>query len=123
MSIVEEHLNQGTGPRIALPCLEGYEVIAIQDIVCCVAEGSYTRIQLADRQGDHLVSKNIKQYEELLEEYQFRRIHRSYLVNPSHVTRIIRGKTPALVLSNGVTLNVSRRRRAILDTFAVRTEQ
>lgn len=122
IGIVEEHLKHGNGPRIALPCTDGYEVVAIKDIICCAAEGSYTRFHLAE-QSDLLVSKNIKQYEELLEDYQFRRVHRSYLVNPNHVVRIIRGKTPALVMSNQQTLNVSRRRRAILDTFVVRIEQ
>lgn len=122
IGIVEEYLKHGSGPRIALPCTNGYKVVAIKDIICCIAEGSYTRFHLTE-QSDLLVSKNIKQYEELLEDYQFRRVHRSHLVNPNHVVRIIRGKTPALVMRNEQTLNVSRRRRAILDTFVVRMEQ
>lgn len=119
VAVVEEHLQNTTEPRLALPCVEGYEVVAISAIICCEAEGSYTRFHFVKGQASQLVSKNIKQYEELLEEYQFRRVHRSHLVNPNHVTRIIRGKIPSLVMSDGRHVDVSRRRRAILDTFVV----
>ena len=120
IKVGEEHLQNTPQPRIALPTAEGHVVIDVASIIYCEAEGSYTNFYFADGQPALLVSKNIKEYEELLEEYHFRRVHRSFLINPSHVKRVIRSKSPTLVMSDGSSVAVSRRRRAILEELAIR---
>ena len=56
-------------------------------------------------------SKNIKEYEDLLSDYNFFRIHKSYIVNKTEVTRYIRGEGGYVIMSNKVNLDVSRRRK------------
>ena len=56
-------------------------------------------------------SKNIKEYEDLLSDYNFFRIHKSYIVNKAEVTRYVRGEGGYVIMSNKINLDVSRRRK------------
>ena len=52
-------------------------------------------------------------YESLLEENFFCRIHKSYLVNLAHVKEYIRGEGGSVILTNGKEIEVSRRKKEI----------
>ncbi len=69
---------------IVIPDKKGFEVVQIQDILYCEADGYCTRFFLKD--GQTLISsKNLKVYEEILEAVRFQRVHHSYIVNLNHV--------------------------------------
>jgi two-component system, LytTR family, response regulator len=98
--------------RLGLPTLEGLIFVDINQILYCEADGRYTRFYFADKKI--LVSKNIGEYEALLPEQNFSRIHNHYLVNINYVERYIKGRGGYVIMSNGESLDVSARKK---DSF------
>ncbi|WP_108868676.1 LytR/AlgR family response regulator transcription factor [Aquimarina aquimarini] len=102
--------------KITIPQQDGFEVLQISDILYCEADDNYTKIYL--EKGNKLVSKTLKYFEESLSSHGFIRIHKSYLVNVSKVTRYKKGKGGSVVLSSGKELSVSSSKKgALLDYF------
>lgn len=102
--------------QIALPTRDGLIFVKVREIIFCESEGAYTQFHL--RSGHTIMtSKNLKEYEELLSDYDFLRIHHSYLINLREITRYIRGDGGQVVLSNNRTLDVSKRKK---DIFLIR---
>lgn len=103
--------------KLALPTLEGLVFVRTEDIIYCEASGNYTNIYTKDGRK-HVVSRTLGDYEELLSDYNFFRIHHSFLINLGAVKKYIRGEGGQVVMSNEVSLDVSRRRKeAFLSRF------
>ncbi|MEL6987456.1 MAG: LytTR family DNA-binding domain-containing protein, partial [Bacteroidota bacterium] len=104
-----DSINQLSSPKpnIALPTSEGLEFILINEIIYAAADGNYTYVHLQNGKKI-LLSKLLKDIEELLQGHHFIRIHQSYLINVSHVKKYYKGKGGYVVMSNGDSLNVSR---------------
>ncbi|MFC5047064.1 LytR/AlgR family response regulator transcription factor [Aquimarina hainanensis] len=98
-------------PRIIINLGDENLFVPIKDIVACKAEGSYCSIVFSNK--NHLTSKPLKYYEELLEGRQFFKANRSTLVNIAHITRIHKRET--LILSNNESIKVSVRNRNMLS--------
>ena len=97
-------------PTIALPTLQGLEFVEVDDIVHCESSSNYTYINLSN--GDRfLVSKTLKEVEEMLTGHHFCRVHHSHVVNLKYVRRYIKGKGGELVLKNGTVIPVSRAKK------------
>ena len=106
-----QNLQSNTGMhKIALPTSEGLTFINVHDIIRCQADGSYTHFFFKS-QKKLLVSKKIKEYEELLSPYNFVRVHHSHLVNLDEVTKYVRGDGGYVVMSDGETVYVSKRKK------------
>ena len=75
--------------KICLATTAGMEFILIKDIILCKADGSYTSFTLSDG-SNLLVSKHLKEYENLLSDHQFLRVHNSYLINLKEVKKYIK---------------------------------
>lgn len=82
----------------------------ISDILYCKADGNYTHIVLRDNKPI-MVAKTLKFYGEILAEHGFIRAHQSYLVNIKHVLGIHQDK---LAMSNGDSIEISRRKKSII---------
>jgi len=96
--------------KIALPTLEGLLFVRVSDIIYCESNGPYTKFFL--KQPDKIItSKHLKEYEDLLSEYSFFRIHKSYLINLQEIQKYIRGDGGQLIMSNGAAINVSKQRK------------
>jgi two-component system LytT family response regulator len=103
----------GKSARIAVPTFDGLEMINADDIIKCVSDDCYTYIFRVD--GKKItVSRILKDYEELLGGYNFLRIHHSCLVNLKHVIKYIKGDGGYVIMSNGETCEVSRRKKTEL---------
>ena len=96
--------------RIALPTLEGLEIFNLDDIMYCESDSNYTMFYLKNN-SKFMVSRTIKEYEDILPEKQFVRIHKSYIINLLFVTKYIKGDGGDIVLSNGVCLPIARLRK------------
>ena len=96
--------------KIALPNRDGYEFVALAQILYIEARGSYTNIVLTNN-NKILVSKTLGDIEELLPEEIFLRIHHSTLINQNHVTHFIRTDGSYVIMTNGEKLIVSRARK------------
>lgn len=99
-----------TGKRIALPTMEGLVFINMEEIIRCEASGSYTTFHLLQNR-QILVSKNLSDYTEMLEPFDFFRIHASHLINIRFVRKYIKGRGGYVVLEDGTTIDVSARKK------------
>jgi DNA-binding LytR/AlgR family response regulator len=95
---------------VALPHLRGIEVRSCESIVHVEGQGNYTNVVFA-REPKLMLSRTIGDYEDILAGAGFIRVHRSHIVNMRHVRRVIPGKTPRIVLTNGDIVSVSERYR------------
>ncbi len=109
--------NRQMPGTIALPTNEGLVFVPLNEIVNCIAEGSYTRMFMADK-SEILISKTLGDVDELISEYCFFRIHNSSLINLRHVKKYIRGEGGEVILSNGHILPIARTRKSdFLNAF------
>lgn len=93
--------------QVAIPTFEGLEFVNMQQITYAKADGNYTTIVLQN-QEKIMISKTLKEFEGILNDSTFARIHNSYLVNLEHVRKYIKGDTGSVILNDGTTLQVSR---------------
>ncbi len=105
--------SEGENASMAVPTLEGYEMVEINEIVFLEADGNYTTLHLKNK-PKVLISKNLKEFEKVLSPRKFTRIHHSHMVNVAHVKKYFKGDGGAVVLSDGTNLAVSRANKAKL---------
>lgn len=99
-----------TFQKIAFPTLHGYELISMADIVFCESSSNYTHVHFQDGKN-LLVSKTLKEIEEILNTMPFFRTHKSWLVNLHYAVRYIKGEGGQLVVDGGTEIPVSRNRK------------
>jgi len=96
--------------KIALPTMHSYELVPLNNIVVCESNNNYTNVRLNN--GQHfLISKTLKQIEDLLDMPPFFRVHNSFLVNLQYAIRYMKGEGGYLVLNNDMTIPVSRAKK------------
>ncbi|MEO1261158.1 MAG: LytTR family DNA-binding domain-containing protein [Bacteroidota bacterium] len=96
--------------KIAMPTSEGIDFIEADDILIAQADRSYARFHL--KSGKKVVvSKPLKEYEELLEQCNFFRIHKSHMVNLNHIEKYVKGKGGYVIMDDGSHVDVSVRRK------------
>lgn len=115
LEILLQKINQPaiTVQRIALPTMQGLEFIPVESIIHCSSNNNYTEFFLTDKKK-LLVSRTLKEVEDMLADHSFLRVHNSYIVNLNAVTRYIRGEGGYLVMTDGSTIDVSRSRKEML---------
>jgi two-component system, LytTR family, response regulator len=97
--------------KLAVPTQQGLEMIEIQEIMRCEAANGYTIIHLRNDKPI-LSSRDLKTYQELLDEYDFFRIHDSHLVSHLHIQKILNEDGGIVVMSNETKLPIARRRKS-----------
>ncbi|HVY75707.1 MAG TPA: LytTR family DNA-binding domain-containing protein [Puia sp.] len=98
--------------QIAIPTTDGLEFIQIRHIIRIESSSNYSRLIL-ENGHQLLVTRQLKDFEELLGDYRFYRIHHSHLVNLNYITRYIRGDGGQVCLKNGDLIDVSRRKKEV----------
>ncbi len=96
--------------RIAIPNKDEYLFVPVADIMRLEAKGAYTEIFVSSNKS-YLVSKNIKEYEELLPEAMFCRVHHAHLVNLNFIKAYHKGRGGHIEMQSGVSIEVSVRRK------------
>lgn len=96
--------------QISISTATGLIFIKTTEIIWLEAEGAYTRFHLINQQII-LSSKNIKEYEQMLPEDHFFRVHHSAIINTGEIVKYVRGAGGHVVMSDGSTVNVSRQRK------------
>lgn len=96
--------------RLCLPTLKGFIVLKLDDIIYCEAERSYTIFHLEGNKTV-TVSKPLLEYNNLLGDTSFLRIHKSFLINLRHVKEYQRGEGGMVIMSNNAEIEVSRRKK------------
>jgi len=96
--------------RIAIPSIEGLQFVEISDIIYLEADSNYTVVYIKPSQKI-TVSKTLKDFEELLPNTVFIRIHHSWIINKNHIQKYLKVEGGQVVMINGKTLNVTRRKK------------
>ena len=96
--------------KIALPTMHSYELVPLNNIIVCESNNNYTNVRLNNGQSI-LISKTLKQIEDLLDMPPFFRVHNSFLVNLQYAIRYVKGEGGYLVLNNEMTVPVSRAKK------------
>jgi two-component system, LytTR family, response regulator len=96
--------------KIVLRDSESMYFIKVADILFCEAEGPYTKFYFANL-TPITISKNLKEFEQLLEPLGFIRTHHSYLANPDKITLYDKTDGGALILEGGQSIPVSQRKK------------
>ncbi len=99
----------GSINKITLYGNKGYEIFDIDEILYLSGDDNYTTFHFL-KHPVVMVTKTLKEYEEILEPIGFMRIHKSTLVNQIHIKKLIQSESTEVQMSDGKLLNVSRRR-------------
>lgn len=115
LEILLQKINQPAIPvqRIALPTMQGLEFVPVDSIIHCSSSNNYTEVFLSDKKR-LLVSRTLKETEEMLADHAFLRVHHSHIVNLNAVTRYVKGEGGYLIMSDGSMVDVSRSRKELL---------
>lgn len=100
--------------RIALSNSDGIHLLDINDIIRCESDDNYTKFFVKNGKPI-LISKTLKEYEELLSEYDFVRIHQSHLINLAYVKSYVKKENGFVLMHNDEQLPVSQRKRELLQ--------
>lgn len=101
---------QNKDKRIVLKDIDNTWFVKVSDILYCEAAGTYTKFFLRENEAI-LVSKNLKEYEEILEPLGFLRTHHSYLVNTDKIKLYDKTEGGMLILEGGLSVPVSQRKK------------
>ncbi len=109
--LLEQMNNKSDQPKkIILKDIHKTYYVKIDEILYCEADGIYTKFVLSNHQNI-LVSKNLKEYESLLEPLGFVRTHHSFLVNPDKIRIFDKSEGGMLILEDGTNIPVSQRKK------------
>lgn len=96
--------------KLSIATTDGIIFINISDILYIEAAGSYTKFFLKNN-DTVLTSKNLKEFEEMLQQQFFFRTHHSYIINTNEIKRYVKGDGGTVIMSNAAELPVSKRRK------------
>ncbi len=97
--------------KIGISSLDGIDYVDVDDIIYLKADGKYTEI--ITRNGKLVSSKNLKMFSYILNERLFVRVHNSYIVNISLISRF-KKDDGMLILKDGTSISVSKSRKDFL---------
>jgi two-component system, LytTR family, response regulator len=99
--------------KVGLPTQHGIRFVLIRDIVRIESDSNYSHFFFAD--GSRMVvSKTLKEFDEILSPYQFFRVHNSHLINIAHLQSFVSRGGDHVVMNDGSKIEVSRRRKTDL---------
>lgn len=102
--------------KIVLKELDAIHIIKVKDLICCEASGIYTTFFI-DNNKQIVVSKNLKEYEEILEPYDFLRVHNSFLINANKIEKFEKNDGGFLIMEGGQRVPVSQRKKDVVISF------
>ena len=115
LEILMQKIHHPSTPvrKIAMPTMEGFQMIMIDSIISCEADSNYTTLHLKNNKK-MVVCRNLKDIEEMLEDHSFTRVHRCYVVNLNEVEKFVKGEGGYLIMSDGSSIDVSRNKKELL---------
>lgn len=114
-----ENLKSALPFKLAIPSSEGMEYLSTRDIIRIEADRSYCWFYLNDMRK-LLISKNLKEYQELLNDRNFFRPHNSHLINLEYVKKFIRTDGGYIEMTDGSNVPISRNRKDLFHIHMAR---
>jgi two-component system, LytTR family, response regulator len=122
--VVDNFLNtlnttNGIEKKIPIPTHNGFQLVPLQEIIYCQSNSNYTHFYLTEKRRI-TASYTLRHYDELLNEHNFFRAHKSYLINLAHVTQYRKGDGGTIIMSDNMEIELSRRNKdAFIRIFKV----
>ncbi|MDQ2721076.1 MAG: LytTR family DNA-binding domain-containing protein [Bacteroidota bacterium] len=112
LEVLRQNLSdsRSQNDKITISTSEGVEFIEIKDILRIESSSNYSKIFFTDGRS-FLVTKLLKDFEEILLPYRFYRIHNSHLINLSYIKKYIRGDGGQVIMQNDEIIDVARRKK------------
>lgn len=109
--LLENSLHKKETPdRIVISSMDEMFFIKTSDIICIEASGNYSIFHVADKK-EVVATKSIAEYEKMLFGSDFFRIHKSFIVNISHIKKYIKGRGGYVIMNNGENIAVASRKK------------
>lgn len=96
--------------KLCLATSDYVEFVDVSNIIYCEANGAYTNFFLTNGKK-LLVSKHLKEYENLLKEHHFYRVHNSYLINLYQVKKYVKTDGGYIIMNNDEIVSISRTKK------------
>ena len=110
LGVLEDDMRSGGNKKIILKTFENIYLVKVSDIIYCKAEDNYTEFHLLDA-VKILVSQTLKEYEEILSDFGFFRVHQSYLINLVHISRFEKAEGGSVILTDDHKVPVASRKK------------
>jgi two-component system LytT family response regulator len=108
--VLRENLTSQVPETLALPIFEGFEFVRIKEILRVEASGRYSVVHFLG--GKTLtVSRNLGEFEKLLDGLGFHRVHHSHLVSLAHAKSYLRQDGGTVVMADGAHVPVARTKK------------
>jgi len=110
ISVLKESLKGGQ-EKIIIPSSDGLNIVKLGDVIRLEADDVYTTFYLSNGQK-FVASKSMNNYEKILEDLPFSRIHSKHLINLVYVKRYMKGKGGSVIMEDNSEVEVSVRKKA-----------
>ena len=111
LDLLRYQLKEGQYPsKIAVPFQSGVVFVDLKELVYCEADSNYTKLFLTNGKS-YLLSKTLREVQEVLEERNFLRVHRQYLINLDHIKMYHKGDGSYLVMTGDITISVAKNQK------------
>lgn len=102
--------NKSSLKKVAIYTQTGVELINVDEIVRFEASSNYTILYLRSK-ITIISTKTLKEYDEMLSESTFFRVHKSHLINLNNVQRYVNGDGGFVIMNDSSEVEVARRRK------------
>ncbi|MBI2270101.1 MAG: response regulator transcription factor [Bacteroidetes bacterium] len=102
--------QKSVSKKIVLSSQESDRIVPIDNILRCEAKESYTLFYLISKEII-LITKTLKEYDGLLGEYGFIRVHKSHLINSKYIKKYVKNEAPYIIMEDNAQIPVSRRKK------------
>lgn len=110
IDLLLDNIKLPTLQKIVISGVDGVEFINVSDIMRIEANGSYSMVFTTDKKS-HIASKSLKDFNDILEQKKFFRIHHSHLINLSFVKKYWFSEGGYIELTDNTTVPMSRRKK------------
>ena len=112
IDILKSSMNEkkSQDDKIAIPTSEGLEFIPIGNILHIESSSNYSKIFFRESKPI-VVTKLLKDFEDMLLPYRFYRIHNSHLINLNYIQKYVKAQGGQVIMQDGTTIDVARRKK------------
>lgn len=96
--------------KIVIPSSDGMHIIKVSDILRCESSSNYTQFVLLTGKN-LLASKTLKEFDNMLSDHNFERIHKSHLVNMNYVKRYVQSDGGYVIMEDDSKIPVANRKK------------
>jgi len=116
LEVLLSNIGAKSMKKICLATADRIEFVRVEEIILCEASGSYTNVYLKDKRKI-MVSKHLKEYETLLGDEKFMRVHNSFLINLNEVKQFVKSEGGYILMNDNQQVSISPKKR---DEFFAR---